>query len=72
MTLEEIKAAIVSLSPEERAEIMTQLCAWANDGSGQAEGDNPSGVREKLAEAAKGRFTPGDQSSIKIIRSNLE
>ena len=31
MTVEEIKAAIVSLTLEERAEIMAELCAWSDD-----------------------------------------
>ena len=31
MTVEEIKAAIHSLTLEERAEIMAELCAWADD-----------------------------------------
>jgi len=38
----------------------------------RAEGDKPRGVREKLAEAAKGRFQPGDRSNIKRILSSLE
>ena len=31
MTVEEIKAAIVTLTLEERAEIMAELCAWSDD-----------------------------------------
>ena len=31
MTVEEIKAAIVSLTLEDRAEIMAELCAWSED-----------------------------------------
>jgi hypothetical protein len=38
----------------------------------RAEGDTPPGVREKLAEAAKGRFQPGNRSNIQKILSSLE
>ena len=67
-TVCEIKDAIERLSPSERAEL--EALIWPD--WERAEGDTPPGVREKLAEAAKGRFQPGDRSSLKKILSNLE
>jgi hypothetical protein len=67
-TVVEIKAAIERLSPGERAELETLI--WPD--WDRAEGEDPPGVREKLAEAAKGRFQPGDRSNIKKILSTLE
>jgi hypothetical protein len=67
-TVGEIKDAIERLSPSERAELETLIWPdWE-----RAEGDTPPGVREKLAEAAKGRFQPGDRSNTKKILSSLE
>ena len=67
-TVCEIKDAIERLSPSERAELETLIWPdWE-----RAEGYSPPGVREKLAEAAKGRFQPGDRSNIKRILSSLE
>ena len=67
-TVCEIKDAIEKLSPSERAELETLI--WPD--WDRAEGDTPPGVREKLAEAAKGRFQPGDRSNIQKILSSLE
>jgi len=67
-TVVEIKEAIERLSPPERAEL--EALVWPD--WDRAEGDNPPRVREKLGEAAKGRFRPGDRSSIKRILSSLE
>jgi hypothetical protein len=67
-TVAEIKVAIEKLSPGERAELEAMI--WPD--WDRAEGDTPPGVREKLTEAAKGRFQPGDRSSIKKILSSLE
>jgi hypothetical protein len=67
-TVVEIKAAIERLSPGERAELDTLV--WPD--WDRAEGENPPGVHEKLAQAAKGRFQPGDRSNIKKILSSLE
>jgi hypothetical protein len=67
-TVAEIKDAIQKLSPREREELEASL--WPD--WDRAEGDNPPGVREKLAEAAKGRFLPGDRSNRKRILSSLE
>jgi hypothetical protein len=56
-TVSEIKDAIEKLSPSERAELEALLWPdWE-----RAEGDTPPGVREKLAEASKGRFQRGDR-----------
>jgi hypothetical protein len=62
-TVAEIKEAIGRLSPSERAKL--EALVWPD--WDRAEGDTPPGVREKLAEAAKGSFQPGDRSSIKKI-----
>ena len=67
-TVAEIKNAVDKLSPRERAELEALL--WPD--WDRAEGDSPPGVREKLAEAAKGRFQPGDRSNIKKILASLE
>jgi hypothetical protein len=67
-TVCEIKNAIEKLSPSERAEL--EALIWPD--WERAEGDTPPGVREKLAEAARGRFQPGDRSNIKRILSSLE
>lgn len=67
-TVAEIKEAIERLSPGQRAEL--EALVWPD--WDRAEGDNPPGVREKLAEAAKGRFHPGDRANIKRILSGLE
>ncbi len=67
-TVAEIKDAIQKLSPSEREELEASL--WPD--WDRAEGDNPPGLREKLAEAAKGRFLPGDRSNLKKILSSLE
>lgn len=67
-TVAEIKAAIERLSPREREEL--EALIWPD--WDRAEGDNPPGVREKLAEAAKGHFVPGSRSHLKKILSGLE
>ena len=67
-TVAEIKDAVDKLSPRERAELEALL--WPD--WDRAEGDSPPGVREKLAEAAKGRFLPGDRSNLKKILASLE
>jgi len=67
-TVAEIKDAIQKLSPREREELEAAL--WPD--WDRAEGDGPPGVRDKLAEAAKGRFLPGDRSNLKRILSSLE
>jgi len=67
-TVAEIKNAFEKLSPHERAELEALL--WPD--WDRAEGDSPPGVREKLAEAAKGRFLPGDCSNLQKILSSQE
>jgi hypothetical protein len=65
-TVAEIKAAIPSLTLEERAEVARCLSEWQDD-KNQPPCETPPRVREKLAEAAQGRFQPGDCSSISKI-----
>jgi hypothetical protein len=67
-TVAEIKEAIERLSPGERAEL--EALVWPD--WDRAKGDDPPGAREKLAEAAKGRFHPGDRANINRILSSLE
>jgi len=67
-TVAEIKDAIQKLSPREREELDASI--WPDWDRAQC--DNPPGVREKLAEAANGRFLPGDRSNIKKVLSSLE
>ena len=69
-TVAEIKAAIDRLSPEERSE----LEAWLHPDWDVPlpQNETPPGIREKLAEAARGNFKPGDRSNIARIRSGLK
>jgi len=67
-TIAEIKNAVDKLSPREREELEALL--WPD--WDRAEGDTPPGAREKLAEAAAGRFLPGDRSNLKKLRASLE
>jgi len=67
-TVCEIKDAIEKLTPGERAEL--EALIWPD--WDRAEGDTPPAVREKLAEAAKGRFQPGNRSNLQKILSSLE
>jgi hypothetical protein len=67
-TVSEIKNAVEKLPPHERAELEALL--WPD--WDRAEGDTPPGVRKKLAEAANGRFLPGDRGRINKILSSLE
>ena len=67
-TVCDIKDAIERLAPSERAELETLI--WPD--WDRSEGDSPPGVREKLAEAAKGRFQLGNRSNIQKILSSLE
>ena len=67
-TVAEIKEAIERLSPTERTELETLL--WPD--WDRPEGDTPPNVRERLDEAAKGRFSKGDRSNIQKIISSLE
>jgi hypothetical protein len=67
-TVFEIKDAIEKLSPDERAEL--EALIWPD--WDRAQGDTPPDVREKLAQAAKGRFQTGDPTNIQRILSSLE
>jgi hypothetical protein len=67
-TVVEIREAIERLSPSER--VALEVLVWPD--WDRAECENPPGIREKLAEAAKGCFQPGDRSNIQKILSSLE
>jgi len=67
-TVAEINDAKRKLSETERAELESLI--WPE--WDRPEGDSPPGIGEKLGEAAKGRFQPGDRSNIKKILSSLE
>jgi len=62
-TVAEIKAAIDRLSLKDRAEL--EAMVWPDE-------ETPPRVREKLAEAAQGRFVPGDRANIDRILGSLE
>lgn len=67
----EIKTAIEQLSPMERAEL--EALVWPKFGASEAdEAETPPRIREKLAEAARGRFLPGDRANIERILASLE
>ncbi len=67
----EIKTAIERLSPAERAEL--EALVWPELSARQADkADTPPRVQEKLAEAARGRFLPGDRAHIEKILASLE
>lgn len=69
-TIAEIKAAIERLPPEERAELENWLHPdWDRP---LPQDETPPGIREKLTEAARGGFSPGDRSNISRIRSTLK
>jgi hypothetical protein len=69
-TIAEIKAAIERLPPRERLELEEWLHPdWDRP---IPQDETPPGVREKLAEAARGRFLPGDRSNISKIKSTLK
>jgi hypothetical protein len=69
-TIAEIKAAIEQLPQHERDEIE----AWLHPDWDRPvpQDQTPPGIREKLAEAARGSFSPGDRSNISRIRSTLK
>ena len=67
-TVAEIKNAIEKLSPGERTELESLI--WPD--WDRAEGDTPPDVRDKLGQAANGKFQPGDRSNIKRILASLE
>ena len=67
-TVAEIKEAIDKLSPGEREDLAAML--WPE--WDRLLGEHPPGVREKLAQAAAGRFVPGGRANIAKIDSSLE
>jgi len=67
-TVVEIKEAIERLSPTERNELEALL--WPD--WDRPQGDTPPNVREKLQQAAKGKFSPGTRTNIQKILSSLE
>jgi hypothetical protein len=70
-TVLEIKTAIERLSPAERVEL--DALVWPQLGARQAdELETPPHIREKLAEAASGRFRPGDRANIEKVLASLE
>ena len=70
ITIAEIKAAIEQLPLEERNELVEWLrCDWDRP---LPQDETPPGVREKLEEADRGSFSPGDRSNISKIRSALK
>ena len=69
-TVIEIKSAIDRLSPRERAEL--EALIWPEWDRPLPAGDNPPGIHNKLAEAAAGRFLPGDRANIERILASLE
>jgi hypothetical protein len=70
-TVAEIKAAIDRLSPDERVELENMVWPVWDRPLSQDE-ESPPDVREKLAQAAAGRFIPGDRRNIQKIISSLE
>ncbi len=62
-TVAEIKAAIDKLNWAERSELAGMV--WPDE-------ESPPRIREKLAEAAAGRFIPGDRKSVDQILAGLE
>jgi hypothetical protein len=68
-TIAEIKAAIERLPPQERDELREWLYPdWDRP---VPQNETPPGIREKLAEAARGSFSPGDRSNISKISQGL-
>jgi len=70
-TVAEIKAAIPSLTLAERADVARCLSEWQDD-KNQPQSETPPNVREKLAEAARGKFSTGDRANISKILSSLK
>jgi hypothetical protein len=69
-TIAEIKAAIERLPPQERIELEEWLHPdWDRP---EPQNETPPGIREKLAEAARGNFSPGNRANIAKIKSTLK
>jgi len=67
-TVAEIREAIEKLSPTERDEL--ERLIWPD--WDRPTDENPPGIQEKLGEAAKGKFSPGDRSNIEKILASLK
>ena len=70
-TVAEIKKAIPSLTLDERAEVARCLSEW-QDNANQSANETPPRIHDKLAEAERGSFAPGDRSNISKILSSLK
>jgi hypothetical protein len=69
-TVAEIKAAIDQLSPHERDELESLLHPdWDLP---LPQNETPPGVREKLEEAARGKFFPGNRANVSKILASLK
>jgi len=69
-TVAEIWSAIQELSPQERNELEALLHPdWDLP---LPQDETPPNTREKLAEAARGKFAQGDRSNISKILSTLK
>jgi len=69
-TVAEIWSAIQELSPEQRCELETLL--HSDGDSSLLQNETPPNVQEKLAEAARGQFSPGDRSNVSKILASLK
>jgi hypothetical protein len=67
-TVAEIKSAIEKLSPNERVELESLI--WPD--WDRAEGDTPPNIREKLRDAAKGKFVLGSRSNSRKVINSLK
>jgi hypothetical protein len=61
-TVAEIKAAIDQLSPQEQDEVKAYLRQYNQP---LPQDETPPNVREKLAEAARGNFQPGNARKLR-------
>lgn len=69
-TVAEIWSAIQELSPQERGELEALLHPdWDLP---LPQGETPPNVQAKLAEAARGKFLPGDRSNISKFLTGLK
>jgi len=69
-TVAEIWSAIQELSPQERGELETLLHPdWDLP---LPQNETPPNIQEKLAEAARGKFLPGDRSNMAKILASLK
>ena len=69
-TVAEIWSAIQELSPEQRCELETLL--HSDGDSSLLQNETPPNIQEKLAEAARGQFSPGDRSNVSKILASLK